>query len=58
MRRVAARRGYLVHKSRRRDPLALDFGTWQLIWSATGEVVTSGSLDEVEEVLRTYRPNK
>ena len=58
VRRVAARRGFSVHKSRRRDPLALDFGSWQLTWSATGEVVASGSLDEVEEALSTYRPNK
>lgn len=54
MRRVAARRGYMVAKSRRRDPYALDYGTWQLIWAATGEVVASGSIDDVEAALGTY----
>ena len=45
-------------KSRRRDPLAVDYDTWQLIRVATGEVVASGSIDDVETALDTYRPNK
>lgn len=51
VRRVAARRGYTVRKSKRRDPLALDYGTWQLIWTATGETLMAGSIDEVEQAL-------
>jgi hypothetical protein len=58
VRRVARRRGYMVHKSRRRDPYALDYDSWQLIRTATGEVVASGSIDEVEQALNTYRPHK
>jgi hypothetical protein len=30
VRRVAERRGYTLSKSRRRDPLATDYGQWQL----------------------------
>jgi hypothetical protein len=30
LRRVAGRRGWTLTKSRRRDPLAVDFGQWRL----------------------------
>jgi hypothetical protein len=30
LRRMAARQGFALSKSRRRDPRAYDFGTWQL----------------------------
>jgi hypothetical protein len=49
LRRMADRQGYRLLKSRRRDPLATDFGTWQL---ARGAAVTRPmTLDEVEERL-------
>jgi hypothetical protein len=51
IRRVAKRRGYTVHKSKRRDPLAIDYGSWQLIHAGTGQTVTIGSIDQVEEAL-------
>lgn len=46
LRRMAARQGYKLHKSRRRDPHATDFGKYQL---ARGAAVTKLlTLDEVE----------
>lgn len=55
-RRVAARQGYKLVKSRRRDPRALDFGRFVLISStATVDDAFADSagltLDEVENVL-------
>ena len=59
LRQVAKRRGYELSKSRRRDPLAVDFGVWRL-WRASiggpgGDVLTGGieldSLDKVEKFL-------
>ena len=35
-RRVAERRGYRLEKTRRRDPQAIDYGTFYLISLATG----------------------
>jgi hypothetical protein len=59
LRRVAERRGWELSKSRRRDPLALDFGQWTLTGgsiSAGGvtmpmRTVTLSSLDKVEAFL-------
>lgn len=36
LRRMASRRGYLLHKSRRRDPLATDYGTYVLVHDSRG----------------------
>lgn len=47
MRRVAARRGYELRKSRLRDPLAVGFGTFTLV-DREGVVIDGLSLDEVE----------
>lgn len=43
LRRMAARRGYTLQKSRRRDPLALDFGGYMLIDAGTNRAVCGGS---------------
>jgi hypothetical protein len=55
LRRVGARRGIRLAKSRRRDEHALDFGRYWLIDSRSGTVIAGGqwgvSLDEVEEEL-------
>jgi hypothetical protein len=55
LRRVAARRGLRLAKSRRRDERALDFGRYWLIDNRTGTVIAGGqwgvSLDEIEEEL-------
>jgi hypothetical protein len=55
LRRVAARRGLRLVKSRRRDEKALDFGRYWLL-SRAGSVIAAGdwgsSLDEIEEQLR------
>jgi hypothetical protein len=52
LRRMAARQGYKVRKSRRRDPLATDYETYRL---ARGAAVTRPlTLDEVEQRL-THR---
>ncbi len=49
LRRMAARQGYRLHKSRRRDSLATDFETYRL---ARGAAVTRPlTLDEVEQRL-------
>ena len=58
LRRVAARRGLVLQKSRRRDPQALDFGGYRLVNIYTNAVMLgsdpfpySASLGEVEEYL-------
>jgi hypothetical protein len=54
LRRVAARRGMRLVKSRRRDPYALDFGHFWLLDRA-GTVVAGDldgiSLDDIEEAI-------
>jgi hypothetical protein len=39
LRRMAERQGYLLVKSRRRDPLALDYGLWVLVADTAGNRV-------------------
>ncbi len=58
MRRMADRQGLHLAKSRRRDPRAVDYGTYMLVDAHTNSVVSSGlqggygmTLDEVEEHL-------
>jgi hypothetical protein len=60
LREVAKRRGYELSKSRRRDPLAVDFGKWYLTrgsmegpggGKAPMGTVTLESLDSVESFL-------
>jgi hypothetical protein len=58
LRRVAERRGFRLEKSRRRDPLAVDFGGYMLIDASTEAVVFGGSpvaysasLDDIENRL-------
>lgn len=62
LRRAAERQGLLLQKSRRRDPRAVDFGTYMLVDANTNAVVASGlqsgyglSLDEIEEELSEGR---
>lgn len=53
LRRRAARQGYKLHKSRRRDPLATDYMTYRL---SKGAVLTKPlTLDELEKRLTTPR---
>lgn len=53
LRRMAARQGYKIHKSRRRDPLATDYMTYRL---SRGAAVTKPlTLDELEERLTSPR---
>jgi hypothetical protein len=42
LRRKARRQGLELQKSRRRDPHALDYGTYQLVDATTNSVVASG----------------
>ena len=58
LRRVAYRRGLRLMKSRRRDPMAIDYGGWMLVDLYNNFVVSgadpypfSMDLDEVEEFL-------
>jgi hypothetical protein len=53
LRRVAGRRGWTLSKSRRRDPLAVDYG----IWTLTGpgrKAKTFPDLDAVEAFLNAF----
>jgi hypothetical protein len=59
LRRMADRQGFVLRKSRRRDPQALDFGTYQLVDLDNDIVLGDGAvfsgfgcdLDEIEEWL-------
>jgi hypothetical protein len=62
LRRKARRQGLELQKSRRRDPHALDYGTYQLVDATTGTVVTSSltsgyglTLGEIERELTNPR---
>lgn len=50
LRRVAARRGMTLRKSRRRDVRAVDYGKWYLS-SDGGDVFVAGSLSEIDRYL-------
>jgi len=54
LRRMAERQGLVLHKSRRRDPRALDYGHYRLVAASTDVPVTwegGGTLDEIEAYL-------
>ncbi len=55
LRRSAERQGLKLQKSRRRDPRALDYGTYWLVDIMTNSVTVGGSngasLEEVESAL-------
>ena len=57
LRRAAERQGLFLHKTRRRDPRAIDYGLWMLVDAATNTVAAHGAkhewltLEEVEEYL-------
>jgi len=60
LRRMAARQGLALHKSRRRDPLALGYGRWMLTSSdgqvaagADGEGRPAWTLEQIEAHLTT-----
>lgn len=56
LRRMAARQGFRLAKSRRRDPMATDFGGWFLTNTTTNvlEAHEHGvSLDDVERFLHS-----
>ena len=63
LRRMAERQGLALHKSRRRDPRALDYDRWTIVDTDTGTVVAgtthtgrpSFSLDDVEHFLTEDR---
>lgn len=56
LRRMAERRGLRLSRSRRRDPLAIDYGMYYLIDDRRdGEVVAQGPLDDVEAYLTRSR---
>jgi hypothetical protein len=46
LRRMAARQGLELRKTRRRDPLALDYGRYQLVEIRTGAEATVPDGDE------------
>ncbi|WP_128639244.1 hypothetical protein [Rhodococcus opacus] len=62
LRRAAVRQGLRMTKTRRRDPRATDYGTYQLVDAATGGLkahrLPGGyglTLDDVERVLNGER---
>lgn len=54
LRRMAVRQGFRLVKTRRLDPLALDYGTYRLV-SSKGKPQGPFKLDEVEKRLTTPR---
>lgn len=53
LRRVASRQGFTLHRSRRRDPRAIDYGLYWLV-DDDGDLVSGElmlTIDEVEEFL-------
>jgi hypothetical protein len=59
-RRAAARQGFAIVKSRRRDPNAIDFGGYMIVDPSTNSVVLNCapvglSIQDVEEFLSTKR---
>ena len=54
LRRLAKRQGCRVVKTRRLDPLAIDYGTYHLV-PAKGKTLGPFKLDEVEKRLTTPR---
>lgn len=50
LRRMATRQGYELRKTRRIDPRATDYGTYELV-PAKGKPKTFASADEVEAFL-------
>jgi hypothetical protein len=60
LRRAAERQGYRLVKSRRRDPRALDYGTYELVKVRDDARGLDGSLDglDLDEVegLLSWRP--
>lgn len=53
LRRAAARQGLTLHKSRTRDPRALDYGRWRI--SGPGVDVECEDVDQVEAYLQGER---
>jgi hypothetical protein len=64
LRAMAERQGLALHKSRRRDPRAIDFDRWMVVDSFTNDVLTGTEvtgrqnmdLDQVEAFLTEDRP--
>ena len=54
LRRAANRQGLAIHKSRRRDPRALDYGWWMIVDPGKNMIIPGGdklTLDAVESYL-------
>jgi hypothetical protein len=49
---MAARQGWTLHRSARRDPRALDYGMYWLLRHADGRISDMMTMDEVERYLR------
>jgi len=60
LRRAAARQGLVLHRSRRRDPRALDYGLyWLKDGTGTAVAASAGaSLDEIEAYLAAGTPER
>ncbi len=55
LRRMAERQGLKLHKSRRRDPRAIDYGTYHLTAGAGSSPRAHGDLDAIERFLKGDR---
>jgi len=58
LRRAADRQGLRLSRSRRRDPMALDYGTYTLTDTAGTIVAGPMPIDEVEVYLQTPRDQR
>jgi len=55
VRRIAERRGYLIEKSRRRDPAAVEYDRWTLQTRTPGDTFTARDLDVRSKILDVCR---
>jgi len=58
VRRAADRQGLRLSRTRRRDPLAVDFGTYTLTDTSGTVVAGPLTIDEVEKYLSTPRDQR
>ena len=61
LRRMASRQGLRLEKNRRRDPMALDYGKYNLVSGKSGHLyvhVGQADLDQLEAWLSGKRPRK
>jgi hypothetical protein len=54
VRRMAARQGLVLHKSRRRDPRAIDYGVYWLVDDARRDAIMMSSNGATLDAIESY----